>query len=834
MRSARAVVPWVILAVTSAAAGAEKSWYRPPKLAIMTGYIKEPLKPYTIQDWAKGLGNRMDADRWVADFREAGADYLIFYDKWIDGFVFHDTKTTGFKTPRDFLRPIADACRRGNLRLVLYYNAISDGNPEFDQWAVRDRRGQYIVFGTEWPTRYQTLHSPFRKASVEQLREVLTGYGRIDGIWLDIFGERLDTSSPWVARAYEKMYGAPFDKAPGERLHEFHVRTLAGYLDQVQPIAKKHQADCVWTSNGAAAGVFGGGLWARSVGSRLDYGSVEGHQLDVMDRLARMAWVNPMPTEVGTLVNSSWFCPMEDTPPPVGKTAKQAIAEVAIAVCQGATAYMALTPGHSGLFGDDLKVAKAVGQWFQATEPVLRSAQPYADVGIVLGAPDADGPGLPGSNSLWRRFPAAQRGLQDEALGIGDDLAREGVFGRLLLAPPAGASWPASLAGLRVIVLPELAPLDDDRVGQLREYVRQGGRLIAFGHASMLDGKNARRKDAALADVFGVRHRGEATFAGPAGKVAVKVDSEYSPQFRGEHLIDGQPFTAWASAAAPMPHWAEITLPDEVEVARIELDSRADGPYLVTDFDVEAHDGKGWKLVQSVRGAKTTRVALPLPTPAKTRLVRVKILRELYGGQNRELADVATIRVFDKAGRDRASEEVPRVPLVDMAAELKRAFGDRPVAFLPMAVQVEPTTAEVLARLANEGRSPAILRNRFGSGEAILIAPGEAALSGNAAFWAGLRTLVIGKPTLSSTRMDRYRIILTRIDGAHVLHVIDREARNARYEPAEVSISLETDRLGGLREARLVPGNSALKTAIEDGRMTLTLRPDPVASVLLK
>ena len=51
----------------------------------------------------ENLGGKFDADQWVKDFKEAGASHVVFYDKWIDGLVFHDTKTTGFKTKRDFL-----------------------------------------------------------------------------------------------------------------------------------------------------------------------------------------------------------------------------------------------------------------------------------------------------------------------------------------------------------------------------------------------------------------------------------------------------------------------------------------------------------------------------------------------------------------------------------------------------------------------------------------------------------------------------------------------------------------------------------------------------------
>ena len=152
-----------VVALTHPAPAGEKPWYRSPSLSVMTGYIYEPKSAHTIQQWLEGLGGKMDADRWVADFKQAGASYLIFYDKWIDGLVFHDTKTTDFKTRRDFVRDLADACRRGGLRLVLYFNAISDGNPEFKKWATRDRGGRPIVFSSRWPTGYQTLHSPFLK-----------------------------------------------------------------------------------------------------------------------------------------------------------------------------------------------------------------------------------------------------------------------------------------------------------------------------------------------------------------------------------------------------------------------------------------------------------------------------------------------------------------------------------------------------------------------------------------------------------------------------------------------------------------------------------------------
>jgi len=767
----------LLMAAVSAGGAAEEGWYRSPALAVMTGFIYEPLKPYTIREWDRGLGSRFDADRWAADFQDAGASYLIFYDKWIDGFVFHDTKTTAFKSHREFVRPLAEACRRRGLRLVLYFNAVSDGNPEFDEWAIRDRRGEPVVFSPNWPTRYQTLASPFRRVAVEQARELLTGWGAIDGLWLDIFGERADESNPWMKRAYEEAFGLSPDRDGGARLGELHLRLLADYIEDVRAIARANRPACVFTANGSSQPMVEGGAWARAIGDRLDWTSVEGHSFDAIERLGRLAWMEAKPMEIGLLLNTTWFTPMEDAPPPAAMTARRAIASAAVGLCQGASIYLALTPGHAGSFGGDLEAAKAIGAWFRGVRPLLEGAEPFADAGIAPGA-------------------------IDQTIAIQESLERAGIFARALSPRASADAWAGALGGLRAVILPEGAVLDDRRIEALRGYVRKGGRLIALGGACRSEGDG-------LADVLGARRRGEVAFAAPKPAV-VRVDSEYSPQFAGRNLIDESP-AAWASADSPMPHWAEITLPEVVEVARVELASRRDGPYLVADFDVEAHEGTEWKLVEAIRGATARSVAVPLDRPIRTDRIRVTVRRELYDGRDRRLADVEAIRILDAEGRNRAVDAPPPVRVVATTKAWREAAGEEPIRILPKAVGVEPVTAEILARADSEAGPALILRNRFGEGEAILIAAGEPAFRDAPAMWTALRRLVLGEPTVVCGGGDRYRIILIRIGDRHALHVIDRT------EGAAEDVAV------------------AVRTAIGDGGFSrFVVRPDPVATVVLE
>ena len=810
-------------------------WLKTPTVSVMTGFIYEPLEPYTIQKWMEDLGNRFDAEQWVTDFKQCGATHLVFYDKWIDGLVFHDTETTNFKTKRDFVRELAAACQRQGLPLVLYFNAVSDGNPEFDEWATLDKQGKPIVFSPRWPTRYQTLHSPFRRKAVEQVRELLTNYGPIHGVWHDIFHERLGTSSPWIAKGYQEMFGEPFDKASSARLAEFNARTLAGYLDEVSAIrAAAHQDNCLFTANGSGSNHLAAGVWTDQVGSRLQYLFNEGHGFARNDQLAQMAWVLPKPLDVNFKLGSSWFTPLEDAPPPSHLTEKQAIAGTAIAVCQGAGVSWALTPGHSGTFGEDLQRAKVVGKWFRQAKPYLDGARPYADVAVVLGTPGAGGPGLPNTNPFWTRYQGRRQGAWQSAIGISKALSHQGIFSRLLYESADGGSWPESLERFRAVIVPETAVLDEAHLDRLRRYVADGGRLIAFGHATLLDEKSVRRKDYGLGDVLGVEFKGEVAFAANAQKALVKVDSEYNEAF-GAHVLAGAAGEAWASGGTPMPHWIELDLPKPVEVAKFELLNRP-GPYQITDLEIEVPEGSQWKAVKTVRGSAERQIDVTFTPPLHVERLRVKVLRELFQGQDRQYADVAAVHLIDTKGHDWVGGAATQIPLVFTDPELEPAFGNSPINWRPTAVNVEPTTAKAVASLQTENSAAAVLKNRFEDGEAYLITTTDGALDADHPFLPGLARLAAGEPTLIVTAEDarRYRVIATRVDDAHVIHVIDSQTDAPGAPTRKVPLSLLPARLGDFQSATLIGNDKPLKLLADGGMISLTVEPDPVASIVLR
>jgi len=149
--------------------------------------LREGIARREYEKLARSFNPRkFDADRWVDLAAQAGARYITFTAKHHDGFCMFDSQLTDFKitnTPfgRDLLRELVDACHRRGMRIVVYYS-----QPDWRHRSYVHRPGAFKDLQTippdqepDWPT-YQAYMEG-------QVRELVTNYGRIDGIWFDGF-----------------------------------------------------------------------------------------------------------------------------------------------------------------------------------------------------------------------------------------------------------------------------------------------------------------------------------------------------------------------------------------------------------------------------------------------------------------------------------------------------------------------------------------------------------------------------------------------------------------------------------------------------------------------
>lgn len=77
---------------------------------------------------------------------------------------------------------------------------------------------------------------------------------------------------------------------------------------------------------------------------------------------------------------------------------------------------------------------------------------------------------------------------------------------------------PSVLARYKAIVLPNIAAMSDQQCVSIRQYVANGGAIVATGETSLCDEMGAERKNLGLADLFGCDY---------AGKVDRKVANSY-------------------------------------------------------------------------------------------------------------------------------------------------------------------------------------------------------------------------------------------------------------------------------------------------------------------
>jgi len=246
-------------------------FYRPPQLSLMVGYIKDPEhSKFSLRQFAETVGKNFDARALATRAKKAGIVDIIWYDKWIDGLVYHKTQTTTFMTGRDFLAELAPECKRVGLKLIVYFNIFFDGNPEFAQWACTDQRGRPIAFPEPWMDNLLSMYSPFREKALQQIHEIMVNYDP-DGLWLDNPAFPTLSYDQWTQEAFRKLYGKSMEEASSVERGRFAVDSMTGWLKDVAAYARKIKPNTLITNNSAFEPLNSGPRLAAGMAEPSDY-----------------------------------------------------------------------------------------------------------------------------------------------------------------------------------------------------------------------------------------------------------------------------------------------------------------------------------------------------------------------------------------------------------------------------------------------------------------------------------------------------------------------------------------------------------------------------------
>ena len=140
------------------------------------GFIHFGINTFADREWGLGTESpslfnptELDAVQWVRAFASAGMRGLILTCKHHDGFCLWPTKYTDYSVKRspwrggrgDLVREVADACQQYGLKFGIYLSPWDRHEPTYGD---SERYNQFYL---------------------NQLEELLTGYGEIFSVWLD-------------------------------------------------------------------------------------------------------------------------------------------------------------------------------------------------------------------------------------------------------------------------------------------------------------------------------------------------------------------------------------------------------------------------------------------------------------------------------------------------------------------------------------------------------------------------------------------------------------------------------------------------------------------------
>jgi alpha-L-fucosidase len=138
--------------------------------------------------------------------KQAGMKYAVLTTKHHDGFCLFDSQYTDYKatnTPagRDLVREYVDAFRAEGIKIGLYYSLLDWHHPDYPAYndthhPMRGNEAYKHQNGEHFERYIEYMHN--------QVRELLTNYGKIDIMWFDFHYDDM-TGEKWEATKLVKM-----------------------------------------------------------------------------------------------------------------------------------------------------------------------------------------------------------------------------------------------------------------------------------------------------------------------------------------------------------------------------------------------------------------------------------------------------------------------------------------------------------------------------------------------------------------------------------------------------------------------------------------------------
>lgn len=478
------------------------------------------------------LGKKFDATEYVRTLKEANINGLVTFSKCHHGNSYYRTEL-GQSHPAmkgDMMGEIIKECNRQGITPLVYYSVAWDRKvaQRNRDWLQRTKEGKPISHRV-W--EFICLNSPYKEEVVfPQLREVIRNYSGFIALWLDIvWMAPTGCYCKYCRRKFERKYGYSIEKATDSEREHFLNESTLDFLKEAKRIIKKENSSILMTFNQTS--LFNPFESAPSPGKYdklwriVDFISVESHTPDYGD----------VPRTLGILD-----------------------ASFKAKYCRGFKIPFEITPSrfiHSWGAWDILPLAhfKAVFTQIVSNGGVINCGdQTYPDGTLDKGVYSVLGKAFEFvmKREEWFKDKKEIPNVCLLADRWGPEFQGAGQILTQIQVPftvrDSAQVKQENLNDYKIVICPALDQLDQDLVRILKEYLSQGGKILADYSTSTV------REDI-LEEIFGVRYLEQSAYS--IGYLDLSSMSEKEDLFKTPLLVTGPFAKIELKGAEKMLNW---------------------------------------------------------------------------------------------------------------------------------------------------------------------------------------------------------------------------------------------------------------------------------------